>query len=276
MQKIRTFIRNTLQRLRTPEFITGTATGILAALLLEAISEAVQKSLNHQIVGFLLMAVVALVCLILIGYFLMRIEKLVENRNYTRFITSKAERLNLMTYCINNATKSIYIISDLSDTEETQMDEHEEYLEALNQVMKSKKVEVKRIVMPPYVNGKDSAVDFDWIYTTPTKPAYQKHFKLLQDYDNYAMSHTNVPLNVSMILIDNKYLFWKPELTYGDKELEKLFDGGLYWEDYTLEGLAHFIKTFEKLEKRKARWTDPAKAPWNSPDQFDSTKPKIE
>ena len=69
MQEIGTNIRKYLQKLRTPEFITGAASGILAALLLEAVSEVVQKSLNHQIVGFYLMAVVALVCLILVRLF---------------------------------------------------------------------------------------------------------------------------------------------------------------------------------------------------------------
>jgi hypothetical protein len=135
MQGIGTNIRRYLQKLRTPGFTAGAASGILAALLWEAVSQAGQSSLDHQIVGFYLMAVIALVCLILVTSSLMRIEKLVENRNYTRFITSKSARLNLMTECIKNAKRSIYILSDLSGTKETQLEEHVKYIDALNQVL---------------------------------------------------------------------------------------------------------------------------------------------
>jgi hypothetical protein len=202
---------------------------------------------------------------------LMRIEKLVENRNYTRFITSKPARLNLMTECIKNAKRSIYILSDLSGTEETQMEEHAKYIDALNQALDDKKgntdFEVKRIVVPPYASGMNTETDPDWIYKIPITEAYREHFRRLYEFDETALKHANGPRNVSVILIDNKYLFWKPELTYGDKALDTLLDGGLYLEDYTREGIADFAKSFLSMHGR-AWWTDPH--------QFDSTKPKIE
>lgn len=111
MQGIETNMRRYLQKLQTPEFIIGTASGVSAALSWETASEGAQSSLNYQIVGYYLIAVIALICLILIGNFLMRIEKPVENRNHVRFITSKATRLNLMAKCIKNAKSSIYVIS---------------------------------------------------------------------------------------------------------------------------------------------------------------------
>jgi hypothetical protein len=271
MQRIGTNIRRYFQKLRTPGFTAGAASAILATLLWEGASQAAQSSLNHQIVGFYLMAVIALICLIFVTYSLMRIQKLVENRNYTRFITSKPERLNLMTECIKNAKRSIYILSDLSGTEETQLEEHEKYLDALNQVMvdnnSNPNFEVKRIVVPPYASGKDTQSDPDWIYSAPITHAYREHFRRLDEFNETALKHANGPRNVSVILIDNKYLFWKPELTYGDKALDALLDGGLYLEDYTREGIADFSKAF-LIMHRKARWTDP--------DQFDSTKPKVE
>lgn len=264
MQTIRT---NIYKKIRTPEFITGTATGILAALLLEAISEAVQKSLNHQIVGFLLMAVIALVCLILIGYFLMRIEKLVENRNYTRFITSKPERLNLMIECIKNAKRSIYILSDLSGTDETRMKEHANYIEALNLAIENNKgnreFEVKRIVVPPYASGMNVKADPNWIYNISITETYRKHFSQLRDCKPPSPKYSNGPCNVSMILIDNKYLFWKPEITHSDEDLDTLLDGGLYLEDYTREGIADFAKRFQDMFD----WAQPIKKEW-----FDSKK----
>lgn len=256
MQAIRTTI---YKKIRTPVFITGTVTGILAALLLGAFSEAIQKSVNHQIVSFLLMAVVALVCLILTGYFLMRIEKLVENRNYTRFITSKAARLNLMTECIRNAKRSIYIISDLARTKETQMEEHKKYIDALNQVMDDNKgnpdFDVKRIIVPPYASGMNTETDPDWIYKIPVTEAYRGHFRRLREFDQVSPKHSSGPRNVSVILIDNKYLFWKPELTYGDAALDTLLDGGLYLEDYTREGIADFAERFRIMFER-AQFTD--------------------
>lgn len=269
METIRTNIHKYLQRLRTPEFITGAASGILAALLFEAVSQAVQNSLNHQMVGFFLMSVVALACLILVGYFLMRIEKLVENRNYTRFITSKPERLNLMTECIKNAKRSVYILSDLSGSEETQLEEHAKYIDALNQMIVEKTgnpyFEVKRIVVPPYASGVNTDIDPDWIYKIPIAEAYRDHFRQLHRFDETALKHANGPRNVSVILIDNKYLFWKPELTYGDKALDTLLDGGLFLEDYTREGIADFAKSFQVMHGR-AQWTDLNKFAWTKPD----------
>jgi hypothetical protein len=271
MQRIGTNVRGYLQKIRTPEFIAGTASAILTVFLWEAASQAVQSSLNRQNVGFYLMTVIALICLILVTFSLMRIEKLVENRNYTRFITSKPERLNLMTECIKNAKQCIYILSDLSGTEETQLEEHVKYIDALNQVLDDKKgntdFEVKRIVVPTYASGKDTEADPDWIYTAPITQAYREHFRRLYEFDETSLKHTNGPCNVSVILIDNKYLFWRPELTFGDKALDTLLDGGLYLENYTPEGIADVAKSFLIMHGR-ARWTNP--------DQFDSTKPKIE
>jgi len=259
MQRIGTNIRRYFQKLRTPEIITGAASGILAALLWEAVGEAAQNSLNHQIVGYFSMAVIALVCLILVNSSLMRIKKLVENRNYTRFITSKPERLNLMTECIKNAKRSIYILSDLSGTEETQMEEHAKYIDALNQVMDDKKgnpnFDVKRIIVPPYASGMNTETDPDWIYKIHVTEAYREHFRRLREFDQVSPKHNNGPRNVSVILIDNKYLFWKPELSYGDAALDTLLDGGLYLEDYTREGIADFAERFRIMFER-AQFTD--------------------
>jgi hypothetical protein len=48
---------------------------------------------------------------------------------------------------------------------------------------------------------------------------------------------------------------------YGDKDLDKLMDGGLYLEDFTQEVTTDFAEAFLKMHK-KATWTDPEKAPW--------------
>lgn len=272
MQTIKTNIRKYLQSIRTPEFIAGAAISTLLAVLSKVLGGVFQNTLNHPILGYYLMDVVALLCLILIVYFLIRMEKLVENRNYTRFITSKPERLNKMIECIKEAQRSIYILSDLSGTEETQLEEHEKYLNALNQALDNKKVEVKRIVMPNSAGGKSTEADPDWIYMAPITKAYQKHFKRLQECDDIALSHTSVSRNVSMMIIDNKYLFWKPELMYGDKDLDKLMDGGLYLEDFTQEVTGDFTKAFLKMHK-KATWTNPEKALWSKPGKLDSKKP---
>jgi len=251
MKKTGPNIRRYLQKFRTPEFITGAASGILATVLSKIVGEVIQQTLNNPSVGYYLMTVVALVFLILVTYFLVHIEKLVENRNYTRFITSKPERLNLMIECIKNAKHSIYILSDLSSAEETHMEEHEKYIDALNQMMVNNQgnpnFEVKRIVVPPYASGMDTKTDPDWIYKIPITEAYREHFRRLREFDQVSPKHSNGPRNVSVILIDNKYLFWKPELTYGDKALDTLLDGGLYLEDYTREGITDFTERFRTM-----------------------------
>lgn len=271
MKKIGTNIRKYLQSIRTPEFIAGAAIPILVAVLSKVFGGVIQNTLNHPIFGYYLMAVVALFCLILVAYCLIQIEKLVRKSNSAQFITSKPGRLNKMTEYIKNAERSIYILSDLSGAEETQSEEHVKYLNALNQVLDNKKVEVKRIVVPNSASGKDTEADPDWFYTAPITKAYQKHFKRLQERDDTALSHTNVSRNVSMILIDKKYLFWKPELTYGDKDLDKLLDGGLFLEDFTQEVTADFAEAFLKMHK-KATWTDPEKAPWTKLPKLNSKK----
>jgi hypothetical protein len=216
------------------------------------------------------MVVVALVCLILVIYFLIDIEEMVQNRNYTRFITSKADRLNLMTYYINNATKSIYIISDLSGTDETGMKEHKNYIEALNEVIANNKgnqeFKVKRIVVPPYASGMNAKADPDWIYniSDKDKEKYRKHFSQLRVCKPPSPKYSNGPCNVSMILIDNKYLFWKPEITHSNEDLDTLLDGGLYLEDYTREGIADFAKRFQDMFE----WATPIDL-----ERFDSKKP---
>jgi hypothetical protein len=269
MQWIKTTFHRYPDHIRTPGFIAGAATAILAALLWELVSQAIQSSLINQNVGFYVMAVIALVCLILVAYFLMRIEKLVQNRNYTRFITSKSTRLNLMTDCIKNAKHSIYILSDLSGTEETQLPEHVMYIDALNQVMKDNygnpDFDIKRIVVPPSTSGNCIEVDPDWIYTAPITQAYRRHFTQMFNFREAVLKHANGPRNVSVILIDNKYLFWKPELTYGDKALDTLLDGGLYLEDYTQDGMVDFAESFLKMHSR---------AVYTNPDKFYWTKPK--
>jgi hypothetical protein len=271
MKKIGTNIRKYLQSVRTPEFVAGAAIPILLAILSKVFSGLFQNTLNHPIFGYYLMAAVALICLILVAYFLMQIEKLVRKSNKAQFITSKLGRLNKMIECIKEAERSIYILSDLSGTEETQLQEHEKYLDALNQVLDNKKVEVKRIVVPNSAGGRDAEADPNWIYTAPITKAYQKHFRRLQECDDSWLKHTTVSRNVSMMIIDNKYLFWKPELTYGDKDLDKLMDGGLYLEDFTQEVTADFAEAFLKMHT-KATWTIPEKAQWNKPDKLGSKK----
>jgi hypothetical protein len=272
MKKTGTNIRKYIQSIRTPEFIAGAAIPILVAVLTKVYGGVFQNTLNHPIFSYYLMAVVALLCLILVTYFLMRIEKLVRKSNKAQFITSKPRRLNKMTECIKEAKRSIYILSDLSGTEETQLEEHEKYLNALNQALNDKKIEVKRIVVPNYAGEKGNEADPDWIYRVPITKAYQKHFRRLQECDDTALSHTNIPRNVSMMIIDSKYLFWKPELMYGDKDLDKLLDGGLYLEDFTQGVTADFTEAFLRMHK-KATWTDPEKAPWTMPNKHNSKKP---
>jgi len=271
MKKIGTNIRKYLQSIRTPEFVAGAAVPILVAVLSKVYGGVFQSTLNHPIFGYYLMAVVALVCLIFVAYFLMQIEKLVRKSNKAQFITSKPGRLNKMIECIKEAERSIYILSDLSGTEETRLEEHEKYLNALNQVLDNKNVEVKRIVVPNYASLNDTEIDPDWIYTAPIAKAYQKHFKRLQECDDTALCHTNVSRNVSMMIIDNKYLFWKPELMYGDKDLDKLLDGGLYLEDFTQEVTVDFAEAFLKMHK-KATWTNPEKALWTKLNKLDPKK----
>jgi hypothetical protein len=251
------------------KIFVGVVYTIVVALMTDFGSQAIQRSLNLSNMGFYLMTLISLLCFIFIVGYLERFEKLVEkslkpigelienaltriekevrNRNFTRFITSKDERLKMMTHYINNATKSIYIISDLSGTEETQLKEHKEYLKALDQVIDNKNVRVKRIVVPTYTSSKDTEADPAWIYELSITTTYLAHFIHLRDSDKASPKYTNSLCNVSMILIDNKYLFWKPEITHSDTAMDALLDGGLFLEDYTHEGISDFAKRFDEM-----------------------------
>lgn len=246
-------IRTRLRELHIPKFIIVAASTILGAIFGVIVDRFLQESMDNQSAGYYLMVIVALICLILVIYFLMEIEDLVQNRNFTRFITNKAERLNLMTYYINHATKSIYIISDLSGSNENRMKEHKNYIEALNRVIEDNKGNdefiVKRIIVPPYASSTNANADPDWIYNLPEKDKekYRKHFSQLRDLQPPSPKYSKGTCNVSMILIDNKYLFWKPEVTHSNEDLDTLLDGGIYLEDYTREGIANFAKRFQKM-----------------------------
>ncbi len=242
--------RTRLRELHIPKFVIVTASTILGAIFGVMVDRALQGSLNNQIIGYYLMIVVVLICLIIVTYFLIEIEELVQNRNYTKFIKSKSERLSLMIERIRNAEESIYIISDLSSADETKMAEHKNYLKELNRMIRenpsNEKIKIQRIIVPPYSNTVKTETDAEWIYKIPVADTYLEHFQNLRKKDKVAPKHYHVPRNVSLILIDKKYLFLKPEITYGDENLDTLMDGGIYLEQYTKKGIvSDFVEGFE-------------------------------
>lgn len=247
LKKIRK-ARAIVREFASPKFVWGAVSGLIAALILESFTGLIKNTLKYQEASFYLVLISTLSCLVLTGYFLDSIQQVVENRNYTRFITSKRERLALMTECIKRARKSIYVLSDLSDTEETQLPEHEKYLDALNKAIKENKgnpeFEVKRIIVPSSAFGMDGNSDPNWIYKIPVTGPYLEHFELLRDFDRASPKHKNGPRHVSIMLIDNRFLFWKPELTFDDETLDSLLDGGIYLEDYSREGMSEFKECF--------------------------------
>ena len=265
-------VRATVRELRSPQFIWGAVSGLIAALTLEAILGLVRNTLNHQVAGFYLVLIVALSCVTLVGYFLNSIQQLVENRNFTRFITSKSDRLNLMTQCIKRAKKSIYILSDLDDSgEETELDEHKKYLDALNQVINENmgnRIGFKfvRIVVPPRTLGKGADHDSNWIRDIRVTDPYRKHFELLHRFDPVALKYRTGPQDVKLMLIDDRYLFLKIDLTSNDeKALNSLLDGGIYLEDYSREGMSEFSECFRIMH---------GKGEYIEPEDFHPSKPQ--
>jgi len=176
-----------------------------------------------------------------------------------------------MTECIKRARKSIYILSDLSNTEETQLPEHEMYLEALNQVVKANmgnsEFDFMRIVVPSKSMGKNTSSDPNWIHNVPIDDAYIKHFELLKAFDEVCLKYKDGPRNVSIILLDNKYLFWKPEIAFDEKALDRILDGGIYLEDYSKEGMTEFNECFRIMHGK-------ALPLHIKPENFDSAKPQ--
>lgn len=255
----------------SPEFIKSAAYGLVVAIIFGLFSRVIQNTLKFEVVSFYVMGLIALTCLILVVHLLIRIQQLVENRNHTRFITSKTERLTLMTEYIKRARKSIYILSDLSNPEETQLQEHERYLEALNQVIKANmansKFDFMRIVVPSKSLGKNIDSDPNWIHNVPIDEAYRKHFELLKAFDEICLKYKDGPRNVSIMLIDNKYLFWKPEIAFEEKALDRILDGGIYLEDYSAEGMTEFSECFRIMHGK-------ALSLQIEPENFDPTKPQ--
>lgn len=139
------------------------------------------------------------------------------------------ERLETMTHYINKAKKSICIFSDLKEASETREDEHVNYLNALNKKLKENKyLTFLRIISYP---GDKPTHEIQ--KEILNHPKYKDHFEIINSERSgreALVAEKNGPQGISILLIDDSYIFLNIDIPQLNPEIANVFKG-LFFED---------------------------------------------
>jgi len=210
----------------------------------------------------LIICSVFIIFLIVIVVYLQRMERKVENTLSIlikpfvdeipcSFLGDQEERLQKITNYINIAKKQILIFSNLSDKKETDLKEHQDYLDALNQKLKDKEIKFLRIIVPDF--NISEMKDQDIKEEIKKLPAYKEHFKKifeLRTSEETLIVDKNGEQGISIMMIDERYLFIIIEKKYKHPVLANILEGGLFFEDIGKKLTVRFTKFFEARKDR--------------------------
>jgi len=164
------------------------------------------------------------------------------------FMQNQDERLKTIVEYVNKAEANIYILSELSTQDEINKPAHNEYLDALNNKIAKKtkdKFKIYRIVVPPD-NGYQGSED--WLKAATKDTSYEEHFRLLQNFrETSLLKYPNGPKGVSILLIDNQFLFLQFKKNYHLKSLNGLLSGGFLFDDFSKSLTMKFQQCFEDM-----------------------------
>lgn len=243
---------------------------ILGALLLiiggvggELIEQLVCQIFNLNTLPNQILIICSLFIVFLIFFvvYLQKIDRKIENA-LTKLIkpfvdeiscsflsVNKSERLKKMQNYINLAKKQIFIYSDLSDN--IKLKEHQDYLNALNLKMKDKEIKFLRIIVPDFdtsdmKNGKIKEEIEKLI-------AYQNHFNKISELrknEEALLIDKNGEKGISILMIDERYLFIIIKKEYKHPLLTNILEGGFFFEDVARKLTERFTKFFEAKSNR--------------------------
>lgn len=244
---------------------------ILAALLL--IIGGISSQLIEQIFGqvfnlntlpqqILIICSVFIIFLIVIVVYLQRMDRKIENTLSKlikpfvdeipcSFLGDQEERLQKITNYINIAKKQIFIFSNLADKKETDLKEHQNYLNALNLKLKDREIKFLRIIVPDFdiTEMKDENIKEKIKKLTAYQDHFDKIFKLRKN-EEALLVDKNGEQGISIMMIDERYLFIIIEKKYKHPLLAKIFEGGFFFEDVGKKLTERFTKFFEARKDR--------------------------
>jgi len=206
----------------------------------------------------IIIVLIVIVCHIIMGkkidYKIDLIREEFRDSSYYSFIQNQRERHKLMARRIEEAEKQIYILSDLASEQEKRKPEHKIYLQTLDDVLANKpELKFLRIIVPALDPQKSTYSDEEIIKWIKSNRAYEDHFRTINQFRKWcliALKHGG-PLGFSIMLIDDRYLFFVIEEKFEDKLIAELLEGGFYFENLG-ESLVNKIQQFfEDIMKKE-------------------------
>ena len=244
---------------------------LLAALLLiiGGISGQLIEQIFGQVFNFntlpqqiLVICSVFIIFLIVIVVYLQRMDRKIENTLSKlikpfvdeipcSFLGNQEERLQKITNYINIAKKQIFIFSNLAEKKETDLKEHQNYLNALNLKLRDREIKFLRIIVPDF--NTSEMKDQDIKEEMKKLIAYKEHFKKifeLRTTEETLIVDKNGEQGISIMMIDERYLFIIIEKKYKHPVLANILEGGLFFEDIGKKLTVRFTKFFEARKDR--------------------------
>lgn len=201
-----------------------------------------------------------------------------------QLLTDQTKRMNMMIGCIKKAENRIYLLSSLSRAQKLSEINippkklHDKFLKTLNDCIEqngtSKKIDVVRIVTPPLdidsINSnaeniklaegldpkKKRHVLLDAYYQgVRNNLDYKEHFDLLRKNASLRRFDQG-PRGISILLIDNRYLFLVIETAYKEDDEEnttKIYErlaNGFYFEDFDGDLTDNFEDCFKEIIRK--------------------------
>ena len=167
------------------------------------------------------------------------------------FIQSADERIKRIIECISKAEKRIYILSSLSRTKTTQTTQHKNYLFALNDILENKSnVDFLRIIVPPQSLSNALKNKQELINRIKEFEPYDDHFNIINEFrEKSLIALPDGPRGISILFIDDRFLFLIIAKDYKEKLLSDLLEGGFFFENLTMKLAKRFYECFQGLKK---------------------------
>jgi len=258
------YLGGNMSQLKSAGWIFGILGIIIGAFAQAFIEKYLAPILPMQIIPFISIFLVIIIAAILIGFLSFLLKKInhsidqvrqefisiFKGKYYTTFIENQTERHKKLIDCIHKAEEEILIFSDLASMDEIRMKEHKQYLDELNYILKNRKsVKVTRFVVPNPGDEKLES-DADIINWVKRNRAYAEHFEILNKYRERALLalRNSGPTGLSIILVDERYLFLVIEKEYEEKLLGQLMAGGFFFEDFGKSLTRRYKECLENLK----------------------------
>jgi len=166
------------------------------------------------------------------------------------FIQSADERIKRIIECISKAEKRIYILSSSSRTKTTQTIQHKNYLFALNEILEKKSnVDFLRIIVPPQSLSNALKNEEELINRIKELEPYEDHFNMINKFrEKSLIAMPDGPRGISILFIDDRFLFLIITKDYKEKILSDLLTGGFFFDNLSKNLAQRFKECFKTMK----------------------------